>query len=169
MSLDLSDLKTVFMPRQWLLKKLDPSDALTVTELRKTLEPFMLQYKSLVIMDKVQSVLASRRQCALTRCETNCFFANEWGDIPVACTCDVCFPNCVRQCRLLFTSLFIPDVLIPDDWIGATVSLRMTCRKIKGTAGRKQLRLIEDKEERKCDEKKIYSKVNYLARSTHGE
>ena len=85
--------------------------------------------------------------------------APEWGEIPLSCTCRVCFGNCVCKHSLLFLSLFKPEVRVPDSWIAATPSLRKKCKSIKGTARRMKLRLIE---ERQCDEKSIDSKVTFL-------
>jgi hypothetical protein len=70
-----------------------------------------------------------------------------------------CFANCGCQDWLLFVTLFKQAVHVPHAWIGATPSLRKRCRSIKGSAGRKRLRLIA---ERQCDEKVIDSKVMYL-------
>jgi hypothetical protein len=81
--------------------------------------------------------------------------APEWGEIALSCTCRVCFGNCVCKHSLLFVSLFKPEVRVPDFWIAATPSLRKKCKSIKGTAGRKRPRLVE---ERQCDEKSINSK-----------
>ena len=47
----LADLKTVLMPRQWLLKKLDPDNKLTVPQLRILLEDDMVEYKTLIVND----------------------------------------------------------------------------------------------------------------------
>ncbi len=66
---------------------------------------------------------------------------------------------CVCKHSLLFVSLFKPEVRMPDSWITPTPSLRKKCKSIKGTAGRRRLRLIE---ERQCDEKSIDSKVTFL-------
>jgi hypothetical protein len=55
--------------------------------------------------------------------------------------------------------LFKPAVRVPYAWIAATPSLRKRCKKIKGSAGRKRLRLIA---ERQCDEKVIDSKATYM-------
>ena len=38
----ISDLKLVLMPRQWLLKKLDPDNKLSVAQLRAALEDDMI-------------------------------------------------------------------------------------------------------------------------------
>jgi hypothetical protein len=89
--------------------------------------------------------------------------APEWGEIPLSCTCRVCFGNCVCKHTLLFVSLFKQEVRLPDSWIAATPSLRKKCKSIMGTAGRRRLCLIE---ERQCDEKSIDSKVSFLKCST---
>ena len=44
--LELLDLKTVLMPRQWVFNKLDPRGDLPVADLRAILEPHMLEYKN---------------------------------------------------------------------------------------------------------------------------
>ncbi len=77
----------------------------------------------------------------------------------VGCTCAGCFAHYLCKCTLLFASLFRQDLRVPADYIAATVSLRKQCKSIKGTTGRKRMRIIK---ERKCDEKKIDSKVWYL-------
>ena len=41
----------VLMPRQWLLKKLDPDNKLTVPALKMLLEDDMLEYKALIVND----------------------------------------------------------------------------------------------------------------------
>ena len=63
------------------------------------------------------------------------------------------------QDTLLFASLFDPAVRVPDFWITATVSVRKLHRAIRGPAGHKRRRLIE---QRACDEKTIDPKVNHL-------
>ena len=83
-----------------------------------------------------------------------------WGDIPLSCDCSVCFAHCVCAHTLLFTSLFVPEICVPATWVAATISQRKKTKSIKGTAGRRRMRIIE---ERKDDEKHIDSKVRYLA------
>ena len=81
---------------------------------------------------------------------------------PLACTCKVCYPNCVCQCTILLASLFNPYIRVPAHYIAATVSLRKACRALKGTAGYKRLKIIEAA---KCYEKRIESKVRYMTGS----
>ena len=49
----LADLKIVLMPRQWLLKKLDQDNKLTVPQLRNLLEDDMIEYRALIVNDWV--------------------------------------------------------------------------------------------------------------------
>jgi hypothetical protein len=133
--LALGDLKTILVPRQALLKRLDPTGELSVQTVCTHLPPLVRQYERLVIQDRVDA------------------------DTDLRDTCRVCFGNCVCKHSLLFVLLFKPEVRVPDSWIAATPSLRKKCNSIKGTAGRRRLRLIE---ERKCDEKSIDSKVTFL-------
>jgi hypothetical protein len=51
-------------------------------------------------------------------------------------------------------------MLVPYDHIAAIVSLRKECKSVKGTAGKRKIRIIE---EHKSNEKRIDSKVGYPA------
>jgi hypothetical protein len=57
------------------------------------------------------------------------------------------------------TSLFDPEIRVPDHYIAATPSLRKLCRGIKGSAGNKRRKLIEAAA---CNEKEVTSKVGYM-------
>jgi hypothetical protein len=155
----LWDLKTILVPRQALLKRLDPTGELLVPTRSTQLQPLVRQYERLVIQDRVDADTDLKDALKIYNNFHQLNRAPDWGAIPLSCTCRVCFGNCVRKHTLLFVSLFKPEVRVPDSWITATPSLRKKCKSIKGTAGRKRLRLIE---ERQCDEKSIYSKVSFL-------
>jgi hypothetical protein len=51
--LDLGELKLILVPRQALLKKLDPTGELSVPTVRTQLQPLVRQYERLVIQDRV--------------------------------------------------------------------------------------------------------------------
>ena len=76
------------------------------------------------------------------------------------CSCKTNFGHCVCGDTLLFVSLFVPKVQVPKGYIGATVSERKQCKKIGGLAGRRKMRVLE---ERKDDEKVIHSRAVLLA------
>ncbi len=80
------------------------------------------------------------------------------------CTCPDCFKNCVcvHSVRFAtFASLFkcSEDLLVPDEYIAATVGLRKRCRMIKGTAGVKRKRLMR---EQAAAKKKVESKIKFM-------
>ena len=155
----LSDLKLVLMPRQWLLKKLDPDNKLSVDALRAALEDDMIEYKALIVEDWLDPHYDVKDVMRIYRKFNLITPAPKWGRAPLACTCKVCFPNCMCQCTLLLASLFDPEIRVPAHHIAATPSLRKACRGIKGTAGYKRRKLIEAAE---CDEKEVSSKVGYM-------
>jgi hypothetical protein len=157
--LALGNLKTILVPRQALLKRLDPTGELSVPTLRTQLQPLVRKYERLVIQDRVDADNDLRDALKIYNYFHQLNRAPDWGAIPLSCTCRVCFGNCVCKHTLLFVSLFKPEVRVPDFWIAATPSLRKKCKSIKGTAGRRRLRLIE---EGQCDEKSIDSKVSFL-------
>jgi hypothetical protein len=53
--LALGDLKTILVPRQALLKRLDPTGELSVPTIRTQLQPLVRQYERLVIQDRVDA------------------------------------------------------------------------------------------------------------------
>jgi hypothetical protein len=48
----LGEVKTVLMPRQALLMKLDPLGTLLVPEVCDMLAPYVIKYQQLVLLDK---------------------------------------------------------------------------------------------------------------------
>ena len=157
--LQLSDLRLVLMPRQWLLKKLDPDNKLSVDALRAALEDDMIEYKALIVEDWLDPHYDVKDVMRIYRKFNLITPAPKWGQTPLACTCKVCYANAVCQCTILLASLFNPEIRVPDHYIAATPSLRKLCRGIKGTAGTKRRKLIEAAE---YNEKEVTSKVAYM-------
>ena len=158
-TLRLADLRLVLMPRQWLLKKLDPDNKLSVDALRATLEDDMIEYKALIVEDWLDPHYDVKDVMRIYRKFNLITPAPKWGQIPLACTCKVCYANAVCQCTILLASLFNPEIRVPDHYIAATPSLRKLCRGIKGAAGTKRRKLIEAAA---CNEKEVTSKVAYM-------
>jgi hypothetical protein len=136
---ELADLKTVLMPRQPLLKKLDPSGTrnLPVREMRAKLDPYVRDYLRLIIQNRVAADMDIKGALQIYKSFHKLARQPTWGDVPPGCTCKVCFPDCVCKCTLLFASLFNLALRVPADYIAATVSGSKKCKSIKGTAGRK--------------------------------
>ena len=161
----LADLRLVLMPRQWLLKKLDPDNKLSVDALRAALEDDMIEYKALIVEDWLDPHYDVKDVMRIYRKFNLITPAPKWGQIPLACTCKVCYANGLCQCTILLASLFNPEIRVPDHYVAATPSLRKLCR-IKGTAGNKRRKLIE---EAACNEKEVTSKVGYMTGTKRGK
>ena len=161
----LADLRLVLMPRQWLLKKLDPDNKLSVDALRAALEDDMIEYKALIVEDWLDPHYDVKDVMRIYRKFNLITPAPQWGQIPLACTCKVCYANGLCQCTILLASLFNPEIRVPDHYVAATPSLRKLCR-IKGTAGNKRRKLIE---EAACNEKEVTSKVGYMTGTKRGK
>ena len=156
----LDRIKSVLMPTQALLRTLDPDGDLDVPRLKTLLAPLQREYQDVVLRDRVPGSMDIKAALKIYKSFHLINRQSTWGDIPLSCDCGVCFANCVCAHTLLFTSLFSPEVCVPASWVAATVSQRKKTKSIWGTAGRRRLRIIE---ERKDDEKHIDSKVKYLA------
>ena len=122
---ELLDLKTVLMPRQWFLMKLDPRGDLSVPELRALLEPHVHAYRNLVLQDIVDPGMNVKKAMNIYKKFHFLSCMPTWGAVPFSCSCAVCFPNGVCEDTILFTALFDPEVRVPEKWVTVTVSRRM--------------------------------------------
>ena len=85
--LRLADLRLVLMPRQWLLKKLDPDNKLSVNALRAKLEDDMLEYKALIVEDWLNPNFDIKDAMRIYLKFNMIRPAPTWGQIPLECTC----------------------------------------------------------------------------------
>ncbi len=161
MSLKLDWFKTVLMPAQHILKKLDPGNQSSVEDVISDLQPLQDQYVNLVVRNRPDLVQGIDIKEAFKIYGSFQLLkkASAWGDIPVQCTCRECFKNCVCAHGVLFTSLFDEKLRVPGEYIAATVGLWKKCRSLKGAAGTKRKRLIA---EYAAAKKKVESKIKFM-------
>ncbi len=158
--LELLDLNTVLMPRQWFLKKLDPDGKMEVPQLREILEDHMLEYKALVLMDRVSPGMTVKKALSIYKKWHVLKRQPSRGTIPFSCSCALCFAHCVCQDTILLARLPVRPERAGAGRLGRRDGVEpQTLQDDRGTAGRKRRKLIE---ERACDEKDIDPKVKFL-------
>ncbi len=148
MDIHLSDVKTVLMPRQHVLKALDPNGTATAEELRAKIVPLARIYHAVVLKDQLPADKGVEEALGIYRNFHMLVYTPDWSenDIPVACSCKTCHGHCICTRTLLYGAVFEPRVRVPPEYIA------------KGTAGRKRLKLLAELAD---DEKKTDSKVKY--------
>jgi hypothetical protein len=90
MQIDVSDMKTVLMPRQHLLKRINPSGSLNVPELLEIFRPLALQYENhLIIKDVIPPGMGINEALKINgSLHQLCHMPERQEiEIPVACTC----------------------------------------------------------------------------------
>ncbi len=83
----LGDLKTILVPRQALLKRLDPTGERSVPTVRMQLQQLVRQYERLVIQDRVDADTDLRDALKIYNYFHQLNRAPEWGEITLSCTC----------------------------------------------------------------------------------
>jgi hypothetical protein len=152
--LQVADIKSVLMPRQAFLRKLDPTGKLPIAQLRAIMAPHAAAFRRLVV-DNIDNGEDIKQALKIYYNFYLIQYKLEWGDYPASCTCPGIYAHGCCWHSLLYASLFNPEVCVPDDYIAATVDLRKKRKSLKGMAGRKRLSIMKAMA---CDEKEVASK-----------
>ncbi len=130
----LEDLQSLLMPRQHVLKRIDPTISKSVDEVRRELKDLKKQYVEVVIIGKQPKDLGVSD--ALDLYETFHHLENkkDWVmlPIPLSCSCATNHKDCCCKHAGLVTSVFDPKIKVPTTYIAAEPSLRKLCKKSKG-------------------------------------
>jgi hypothetical protein len=95
------DFKSVILPRQHLLKKLDPAGEKTVEEVNGALLSLVHEYLAMVVHDEATPDLGVEH--ALDVYESHLLDrATTWGKVPVQCTCVHSCRDCICEHGTLF-------------------------------------------------------------------
>ena len=80
-----------------------------------------------------------------------------WGDFPPSCGCLGCCKCTICKHTALLTSLFRTDTVVPDNLVAETPALRKKCSKVRGTAGPRRARLLQEiaKQKKKASTSKL--------------
>jgi hypothetical protein len=161
LQIELSDLKTVLVPRRRLLTQLDPEGRFeyNALQMRELIRQYAKEYKRVVIKGQIPANMDVKGAIKVYRNFKLLCSAPTWGPVPMSCTCRTCFGHCVCANTLLIVS-FDPKVQVTSGYIGATVSDGKKCKLIGGMAGRRRMCIVN---ERNDDKKEVHSKALLLA------
>ena len=84
---------------------------------------------------------------------------DSWGKVPWPCTCPTSHAHCVCKHGPLLAALFDPEIKVLAEYVGAEPADRKKCKRMKGTAGPKRMRLLA---EQSSDKKNTVSKIQFL-------
>jgi hypothetical protein len=140
----LADFKSILIPSQGLLRKLDPKEDMDNTELGPILDELHQKWVRMVIDDERPDDMTVVEALELYKSFHWVRRAPDWGAVPLSCTCPTGYAHALCSETLLVASMFDPSIRVPDDWIGATPALRKQCKSMRGTAGRKRARIAQE-------------------------
>ena len=124
--LALSKVKCLFMPRQRLLKQVDPDNVLAVSEVRDLIAPQLETYTRLLLPAD-----QSYRSMSLDNLlDVNGSFLHidargkEWSAVAIACSCRTCYKYTVCGDSILLGMCFDKKLKVPVNWEQAEPCLR---------------------------------------------
>jgi hypothetical protein len=161
----IDNCKELLMPRQHLLKTIDPDGTKSVDEVIAHLDPLARQYEMYVINNDYEQVLDLNDSLTVYESFHYLQYVASWGQVPYACSCEGSHADAVCEHAALYTAIFDPAVEVPKDYIASEPGLRKKCHKLKGTAGPKRRRLMVEIAKGK---KKAESKLGYMTMEGSG-
>ena len=111
--LQVADIKSVLMPRQAFLRKLDPTGKLPIAQLRAMMTPHAAAFRRLVV-DNIDNGEDIKLALKIYSNFHLIQYKQEWDNYPASCTCPECYANGCCWHTLLYFSLFNPEVCVPD-------------------------------------------------------
>ena len=161
----IENCKELLMPRQHLLKTIDPDGTKSVGEVIARLDPLARQYEQYVINDDYEQVLDLNDSLTVYESFHHLQYVASWGKVPYACSCEGSHADAVCEHAALVTSIFDPEVEVPKAYEASEPGLRKKCHKLKGTAGPKRMRIMADIAKGK---KKTESKLGHMSMEGSG-
>ena len=152
-------LKSVLIPRQHVLKAIDPEGCKTAEQMRDEIEPMARDFQKTVIRRALPYGMGIAEALRIYSDFHMVTPAPGWGDIPFACSCIDSHKNCVCEHAVLIASVYDSDIFVPDALIADSPSKRKKTRQGRGVAGSRRIRLRAAQEDKVVAE----SKIQYLS------
>ena len=158
-SMDCILLKLVLIPRQHVLKAIDPEGSKTAEQMRDEIEQLARDFQKIVIRRALPQKMGIAEALRIYSDFHMVTPAPGWGDIPFACSCIDSHKNCVCEHAVLIASVYDSDIFVPDALIADSPSKRKKTRQGRGVAGSRRIRLRAAQEDKVVAE----SKIQYLS------
>ena len=120
----MEDIKSVLMPRQHILKTIDPVYSRSVEEVRAELRASKEAYVDLVLNNRHPADV--RITACLDIYETFHHMERKatWGAVPWPCSCTASHTDCGCKHGALLTAVFDPTIKVPKEFVASEPALR---------------------------------------------
>ena len=119
----------------------------------------MSDYHEQVVMGKRKQGVEVHQALDLYESFHHLTYESTWGKLPWPCTCPTSHAHCACKHAGLLAALSDPTVKVPSDFVAAEPADRKKCKRMKGTAGPKRMRILAELSQEK---KKSQSKIPFL-------
>ena len=153
--LDIIRLKSVLVPRQHVLRAVDPDGSKTAEQLRDEILPLAKDYQNIVIRRALPDTMDVADALRIYSDFHLVSPAPGWGDIPLSCSCPDSHKNCVCEHTALLASVYDSEIFVPDALVADSPSKRKKTRLGRGVAGSRRNRILAAREEKTYAESKI--------------
>ena len=153
--LDIIRLKSVLVPRQHVLKAIDPDGSKSAEQLRDEILLLAKDYQNIVIRRAIPDTM---EVAEVLRIYADFYLVSPapgWGEIPLSCSCPDSHKNCACEHTVLLASVYDADIFVPDALVADSPSKRKRTRLGRGVAGSRRNRLLAAREEKTHAESKI--------------
>jgi hypothetical protein len=150
---------SVMMPRQHILKSIDPYNTKTPHEVMVQLRPVMSDFHEQVLLGKHKQGVEVHQALDLYESFHHLTYESTWGQLPWPCTCPTSHAHCACKHAGLLAALSDPTVKVPSDFVAAEPADCKKCKRMKGTAGPKRMRILAELSQEK---QKSQSKIPFL-------
>jgi hypothetical protein len=115
----MEDIKTLLIPRQHVLKRINPSNSLPVEDVRRELRSLKAQYVNIGVNGNHPEEMGVSEALDLNETFHHLERKDSWGAVPWSCTCVNSHKHCVCKHAGLISSVFNPAIKVPKDYVAA--------------------------------------------------
>ena len=116
--------------------------------------PMKNDYQEQVVLGKDKQGVDVHKALALYESFHHLSYETSWGTLPWPCSCPMSHAHCECKAAGLVAALSDPEIKVPYEFVEP--SNRKKCKRMKGTAGPKRIRILaEQSQEKQSSQSKI--------------